>query len=599
MKKHLFTLAFLLVPALLFSQSEKKIVLLHTNDLHSRLAGFAPESGYTPLTTHDDSTVGGFARISSIIRSEKESNSGTTLVVDAGDFLMGTLFHHLEPATGFQLPLMKRMGFDVVAVGNHEFDFGPGKLAEIINASGQRGEIPALLLGNAVFSANDAADDALEELYKSEIIRRKMSVEKDGLKIGFFSLLGKVADHDAPYAVPVTFEKQIVAARRLAGELKDEGCHIIICLSHSGLGKNKKGEWAGEDVDLAKKVKGIDIIISGHTHTRLDEPLNVNGVRIVQTGDYGRFVGRMELTFRDNNLIMDDYRLIEVDDRIAGDLRIHDLIEGQKKEVAGKILEPLGYDYDMSVVETDFDLTGDEYGDLEESNLGPLVADAIRYYVNRHTEKGTDIGMVAVGVIRDRIVKGKQTAPDIFRVMSLGSGNDDIPGYPLARLWVTGRELKTVLEILLVASGSNPSYFCYYSGIKAVYDPSKGLLRKIRSIEVLMPDGTVKNVSLSRKDTELYSLAANSYMLEFIGIIKKMSLGLLNVVPKDAEGNPVTDMKSTLLDMNEKLVGIQEGKEWLALMEYLGSMADTNGNGIPDMDAKYSGPVRTFYITGE
>ncbi|MBW6500330.1 MAG: bifunctional metallophosphatase/5'-nucleotidase [Bacteroidales bacterium] len=598
MRKTVMITSLLLISAALFPQPERKLVILHANDLHSRLTGYAPESAYTPLTINDDRTVGGFARIATVIMDEKRKNTGTTIVVDGGDFLMGTLFHHLEPTTGFQLPLMKEMGFDAACLGNHEFDFGPGKLAEIINSSRLRGEIPSLLLGNAIFDRDDPADDSLEELVNRGIIRETMIIEKEGLKIGFFSIFGKVADHDAPYAVPVKFEKQKSAARRLVQELKNENCDIIICLSHSGIQKNRKGEYAGEDIDLARSVKGIDVIISGHTHTLLEQPLTVNGVKIVQTGDYGRFVGRMELTIRDRNVILDNYRLIPIDDRTLGENRIHDLIEAQKIMVTQKVLSPLGYDFTSPVAENDFSLGCDEYGNVGESNLGPLIADAIHYYVNRHSKAGTDVSMVAVGVIRDSIVIGTQTAPDIFRVMSLGSGKDEVPGYPLSRLYVTGRELKTVLEILLVASKSTPAYHCFYSGLRVNYNPSKGLLRKIRSTEILMPDGTSRQVSFSKKDTELYSLTANSYMLEFIGIIKKMSFGLINVVPKDAEGRKVTDMKTTVIDMNDHLDGVQEGKEWLALMEYLGSMRDTNGNGIPDIDRKYSSAVRTFFPEG-
>lgn len=88
------------------AQTEKRIIILHTNDLHSRLIGYSPESDYTPLTVNDDKTIGGFARIASIIKTEKENNSGTTLVLDAGDFMMGTLFPSFEIETGFQLRLM-------------------------------------------------------------------------------------------------------------------------------------------------------------------------------------------------------------------------------------------------------------------------------------------------------------------------------------------------------------------------------------------------------------------------------------------------------------------------------------------------------------
>jgi hypothetical protein len=83
-------------------------------------------------------------------------------------------------------------------------------------------------------------------------------------------------------------------------------------------------------------------------------------------------------------------------------------------------------------------------------------------------------------------------------------------------------------------------------------------------------------------------------MLEFIGIIKKKSFGIVNVVPKDGNGMKITDMKSTVIDMNEARDGIQEGKEWLALIKYLSLMKDTDGDGIPDIDAMYSEPVKCF-----
>jgi 5'-nucleotidase len=176
----------------------------------------------------------------------------------------------------------------------------------------------------------------------------------------------------------------------------------------------------------------------------------------------------------------------------------------------------------------------------------------------------------------------------------MGSGEDGVPGYPLSRLYVTGKELKNILEILQVAK-STPSNYCYYSGLRVDYDPEKGLLKKIKKVEIVKQDGTTRLVDFSKKNRTLYSVTANSYMLEFIGIIKKMSFGLINVVPKDVAGNPVKEMKTAILDMDEKTEGLQEGKEWLSIMWLLKSMRDTNGNGIPDIDKKYSTPVKSFF----
>jgi len=595
MKKVLvfFLLLVLMLP--LTGQTEKKITILHTNDLHSRLIGYAPESAYSPLTVNDDKTIGGFARIAAIIKTEKESNSGTTLVLDAGDFMMGTLFPSLVKKTGFQLRLMKVMGYDAIALGNHEYDFGPEWLAGVISTSSSKGEIPSLLDGNAMFDKKDGKDDALENLFSENLISRKLVLTKDGIKIGVFSILGKDADGVAPKAAPVTFAKQSSFAKKMVKELQSEKCDIIICISHSGVLKEKNGEWGGEDVELARAVKGIDLIIGGHSHTRLDHPIIINGIPIVQTGEFGQFVGRLSLTYSDGKLRVESYKLIPVDDKILRDKNINQLIEEQKERISTEILKPLGMDYNRPAAETDFILEGNDVGDFMNSNLGPFIADAIHFYVNSHGGKGTDISMVAAGMLFDKILPGIQTAPDIFRVMPLGSGKDNVPGYPLSRLYVTGKELKSILEIMQVAYKSSPDNYCYYSGLRVDYDPEKGLFKKIKKIEIVHSDGSMVNVDFSKKNKSLYSITADSYMLEFIGIIKKMSFGLINVVPKDFAGNQVKDMKTAVIDMDENKEGVQEGKEWLALMEFLSSMRDTNGNGIPDIDKKYTVPVKCFF----
>jgi len=595
MKNNAFLLLFLTISFQLNAQNERKIVILHTNDIHSMLTGYAPELAYTPLSVNDDKTVGGFARIASIINAEKEKNSGTTLVLDAGDFLMGTLFQGLETKTGFQLRLMKTMGYDAVCIGNHEFDYGPEMLAEILNSAVRNGSIPPLMLGNVVFDPEKPEDDSLEKLFNSGVAGKTCILERGNLKIGLFSLMGVVADHDAALAPPVTFAKQIPAAKKMVRELQEKNCDLIICLSHSGVSK-ENGEWVGEDIKLAEKVKGIDVIISGHTHTELDKPIIINGIPIVQAGANGQYVGKLSLSLRDGTVSVEEYSLIPVDDRIKGDESVHSLIQGQKKAITTDILEPIGMEYEKSLAENDFLLECEELGDIKGSNLGPLVADAIYQYINRHSETGTDISIVAVGVIRDKIVPGLQSAPDLFRVMSMGQGKDNVPGYPLSRLFVTGKELKGIFEIFQIAYKSTPAYYLYYSGIRVEYDPDKGLLKKISKIEIISPDGLVRNVDFSKKNNELYSITANSYLLEFIGIIKKLSFGLINVVPKDKDGNPVTDMKNAVIDMDEDKTGLQEGKEWLALVEFLSSMKDTNGNGLPDIDTMYKAPVQTFFV---
>jgi 5'-nucleotidase/UDP-sugar diphosphatase len=594
MKPRAIIAIFLLVISQsIYSQEGKRLIILHTNDFHSHLQGFAPESAYTPGVADNDPTVGGLARIAGIIEATKAGSDVPVLMVDGGDCLMGTLFHALEPETGFQLPLMREAGYDVVAVGNHDFDFGPAAYAEIIRKSAWSGKIPLMLSGNSVTDPDDPGDDAFEAVIRDGLIRRYATIERDGIKIGLFSLLGKDADESAPYAPPVTFQKIIKAGKKLVKDLESENCDIIICLSHSGVSKDKKGNWDGEDVKLANKVKGIDIIISGHTHTLLKEPLVVKGIPIVQTGSAGAYVGKAEVTVTDEGLVLDSYKLIPVNDAVEADMAIQKEIDEQKLLVDKEILAPLDLEYDMPVAVAHYKMVCDEQGDVAGSNLGVLVADAIHYYVNNEGP-GTDIAMVAAGVIRDPILPGTQSVADLFRVMSLGSGGDKVPGYPLSKLWITGRELKNVAEILLMSSASTPGHFCYYSHLKMDYDPEGGLLNKIRKLEFTDSDGNVKEVNTSKDATRLYSIVANSYMLDFVGIIKKMSFGLINVVAKDGSGVPLEDMDQAVLDMKPGEAGMQEGKEWLALVRYLQQFPSPEKGGLPVIPERYDVPDRSM-----
>jgi 5'-nucleotidase len=405
--------------------------------------------------------------------------------------------------------------------------------------------------------------------------------------------MGKDADESAPYAAPVTFDKIIPAAKKLVKELKNEGCDVIICLSHSGITEDKKGGWTGEDVKLAQKVKGIDLIVSGHTHTLLTEPLIVKGVPIVQAGDNGRYVGKTELVVSNNGVKLDKYEVINIDDKVKADGSVQLAIAAQQGKINDAIFKPLGYTYDMPVVIAPFMLSCGEEGDMAGSNLGGFVADAIYYYTNSEGP-GTDIAVVAEGVIRDTIQPGIQSVADIFRVMSLGSGNDKVPGYALSQLWCTGKELKNIAEILIFLSASTPSNFPYYSHLRLEYDKDGGLFNKVRKIELTDREGNVTEVNTSKKDTKLYSIVANSYLVDNLPLIKKKTFGLISVIPKDKEGIPVTDFSKAVVDFNTSAAGMQEGKEWLALLKYLQQFAPAEEGGLPVIPQYYENPSRSL-----
>ncbi len=573
----------LLLTALISNGWTQRIVILHTNDMHSKLTGFGPELAYTPLTVNDDKTVGGFARLATIINQEKQKDGDKLLVLDDGDFLMGTIFQALEPETGFELNLMKKMGYDYVTLGNHEFDFGTNVLGDIINSAVKNGPIPQIVASSLKFSPLPG-DDKLEDLFKKGVIKPYVVLEKNGLKIGIFGLLGYNAVEDIKFAAPLQFEDMVKVAKKYVKLLRDqEHVDVIILLSHSGFYPDDKGGYYGEDLDLAKKVKDIDIIISGHTHVMAPQYIKVGKTIIVQTGAYLHNVGRLEFEYKDGKVNVIDYHLIHVDDKIQGDKKIHDLIEAQKKLVDREILSPLGLEYSTPVGETSFDVTrGDQIKHVPGA-MGNFVGDAVKYYVDKYAG-GADVIVTAEGVIRENILTGPITPADAFRVMSLGFGKDDYIGYPLMKVYMTGHELKQLMELAIFSNEPGTDKYLYFAGAKVYYDPKGGFLNKVRRI--VLSDG--REVDISRRSKKLYSVVTDSYIMSFIGHVKKMSYGLVKIVPKDKDGNVIADLMSTRLDFNPDKPGVQEGKEWLALISYIRSFKDTDGDGLPEIPARYA-----------
>lgn len=567
----------------------QKLTILHTNDLHSRLMGFSPESDYSPLSVNDDQTVGGFSRIASLISEYRNKQPESLLVVHAGDFLMGTIFQTAEAETGFQLRLMKKMGYDVVSLGNHEFDFGIGELANILTQSAKEA-IPQMILSNIRFDPNDPADDKLEDHYKTDLVKTWRIVERNGLRIGIFGLMGLEAAYYAPLVKPAAFTDPVEKAREMTQFLKEsEHADLVICLSHSGLVFDPKKGWSGEDVNLATQVPDIDVIISGHNHIPLTKPLIVNGIPIVVAGSEGRYLGKLEIEKTTEGVKVLSGELIPVNDGIPGDPSVHRMIMDQQRLIGERLLKPLGFDIGKPVVETSYDLNFNQPDCMENSNLGPLLADAVYSYLKPVSP--ADVVLVVSGLTCDQILKGRngfQMPADLFRVMPMGLGvTDHAPGYSISKIYVTGKELKTILDVMLIAPSMAPDNFPFWSGVRFKYNSLRMPLDRVYAIELGNETDGYKPVRITKDDSQLYSIVANSYVLNYFGLIKEITKGILTVVPKYADGTPIPDLKLAVIDRDPVMPGIQEAKEWAALLAFASQFPDLNGNGVPDIPMKY------------
>jgi len=493
-----------------------------------------------------------------------------------------------------ELVLMKEMGFDVTTLGNHEFDLKPEGLARILESAAKKSKLPQIVSSNVIFDEADDRDDLLVEQFKKGRVRPYTVMKKNGMKIGFFGLMGKDAAGVAPFAKPVKFGNIIDYSKRMVKKLReDEKTDLVICLSHSGLNEDQS---KSEDLLLAREVDGIDVIISGHTHTMLPKPIIENNTIIVQAWRYGKRVGVLDVVLTPTGLKLEKYKYVTIDDTIEGDKRIDDIINAAIETVNNKVLLQYGLRFDQVLVETAFDLHLKE----DESNLGNLVTDATRWAVDRAELDPDDpagrvvVSIQANGVIRDDILKGatgKVTVSDLFRVVPLGIGWDGTLSYPLVSFFVTGSEIKKTLEILTTVyrlKGHN--YFLQLSGAKLTYNPKRMLFDRVTDIFLEDDKGGFYRLDYSENNSKTYKVATNIYNATFLKVIGGFTKGILTIVPKDKAGNPIHDLTKARVDGDTRRSGIQEIKDWTALMDYVRSFPDNNGNGIPDIPERYRSP---------
>lgn len=595
-------LSLLIGMALLFAQpvfaEAKKFTIIHTNDMHSHLLGAAPELEYTWDKTGDDNTRGGWARIATVIKDVKSKRSNPALVIDAGDFTMGTLFHMLAREESIELRLMKEMGFDLATLGNHEFDLTPKGLARIVTTAARAG-MPELVFASAIFNKESDKDDTLEEVFRKGLMKPYTVKTINGVKVGFFGIIGNDAAEVAPFASPVKFKNYIEVSREIVKILREkELVDMIVCISHAGLSMYGPGEKAkSEDEILAKEVKGIDVIVSGHTHTDLPKPIVVGKTIIVQAWENGRHVGVLDFAWEGGAAKLSDYKTIEVDDTILGDAAIQKKIDGFIKEIDARILREHGLSFWKIIANTNFDLNIRE----EESTLGNLVADSERWYANRFVYDPRDpsskvvLAVESNGLIRTDLLKGKTgklAVTDIFNTLPLGIGMDDTMSYPLITIYLYASEIKKACEVLTsVYPLKGSDYFLQISGIKFTYNPRRMLFDRVTDIWIGSEEEGYVPLDYSASNKKLYRLVANIYNSTFLKVIGNFTFGILTIVPKDKNGNPVKELKDCRIDADKNKPGIQELKEWVGLMKYIQSFKDTNGDGLSDIPDKYKAPL--------
>ncbi len=371
------------------------LILLHTNDTHDHL---------TPYDTRKLKSLGGIARRATIIKKEQAQNAGKVLVLDAGDTFQGTpIFNFFHGQADYET--LDAAGYDATTVGNHDLDDGLANLLE--QAKGRRFKL--------------INTNLLDEATGKPIFMPVWMVERSGLKIGVFGVLGEGSAWHAvanKHRNGIKILDETVVARKTVEELKALGADVIVMLSHSGLDEDKK---------LAAAVQGIHVIVSGHSHTKVDTPLAIkNGAwttLVAQAYQWGEYVGRMELVVDGGKIVSSNGYLVPV----AGDTPE----DPEVTRIVSSYYAKMPIDIRKVVGQAPEGLSRDGCRD-RDCALGNWAADLLR------SRAGGDVAILNSGGLRADIMPGPVTIGDLFMVFPF----DNV----VVKLDLTGAQLQRLFD---------------------------------------------------------------------------------------------------------------------------------------------------------
>jgi 2',3'-cyclic-nucleotide 2'-phosphodiesterase (5'-nucleotidase family) len=416
-------------------ESFSSLTILHTNDTHASL---------------DD--VGRRATLIEQIRSSVCKDN--VLLVDGGDVSAGSLYFTLAQGQA-DLWFMQYMGYEAMVTGNHEFDKGPQALANFID--------------NAAFPVLCANFDFSQEPLLAGKIAPWTIIRKNGEKYGVFGLTAEETNEISNPGVNIAINNAVQSAQQSVAELQKQGINKIIALTHIGWDK---------DLELAGKVKDIDVIIGGHTHTVPDVypvVVNASGVPalVVQAGSQGKYLGQLNLTFDRNGIIRnwDVSKLHVIDDAIeAAPVCVDRLAEFQG---------PLDEMLNIIIGETLVPLDGERNNiRTQETNLGNLIADA---FLSQARPLGASLALLNSGMMRSSMPAGKLSLGQILEITPFGNS--------LTVLKISGKQIITALENGVSQVEQVAGRFPQVAGIRFAWNPQALPGHRIVSVEIKTGNG--------------------------------------------------------------------------------------------------------------
>ncbi len=468
MKKIFVAFVFAALPMLLSAEDPRLATVIFTNDTHGMAWAYDEP---------DNPGVGGLAAAKTVIdriREESQLSNGDTVLVSSGNITMG------DPRSNIceNVPLIKGMsliGYDGMAVSNHEFDFG----LKVFRKMQKEANFPFL-------SAN-LFEKGQKKPMLQEFVEKKLT---NGLKVAIFAVTTPETAKITEVGLKgeVTVADPIERAKKLATELKSRN-DVVIVLSNLGYyDSDRSFDGYPADKLLAKNLAGVaDLIVGGHTKTHLDKPVVEAGIPIVQTEGLGKWIGRFDLYILGGKVTQTNYKLYPVNVKKKVGKGQFELVGTKVKENPAvlELLKSFSCEFSTQPVgETEMEFVGKkELLRFREAELGDTITDIMR------TRTGADIAFVNGGGIRQGLKKGLVTEKDIYSVFPF---NDTIVVGQ-----VTGNELQAIAD-LFVAKKVGSGGFLHFSGLSL--SANKG-----KVIEILVGGQPLEK-------EKKYSIAMNSYL---------------------------------------------------------------------------------------
>lgn len=507
MKKALLIL-FVLFSLALYAQTDT-ITILHVNDTHSTLAPLGPRDNNLK------GTVGGIARAATLIGMTKMTEPNV-LTLHGGDVFVGDIFFNKYFGVA-EFQIMNSLGFDAMGVGNHEFDLTPAALQMALDSSFL--QFP-LISSNLILDGMPSLGTHIKD-HKIQML--------GNTKVGIFGLTTpetNVFSLPAPVVIDTGYATR---AQTMVTNLKNQGCKVIICLSHLGI---------YYDMGLAAAVPGIDVIISAHDHYRtlqpveIPDPVNNKVTYIVQTDAFYQNIGKLKLAVTGNTVSKLSYESIMLDSNIPEEHSVDSVVNLLIADIENTWQIDF-FSQEIGLAMEFFEEVADsltEIGKTFDTPVGNLVTDAYRW------KTGTQIAIQVGGSTAQPLYQGKLVPVDIFRMIGYGFNEVNGLGYRLVTFQLKGTDLWTGLEIGLQGIELNDELLPQVSGLIYKFDPAQPPFSRVQEVYV---NGIPVDTGA------IYSVTANEFL---VAALAQFGVNILN---------PVVDTTLT---------------EFQAVMEYVGHL---------------------------